>query len=107
MRPENQPDCAILPLLTYGMMHSIQLLADSLRSFAEHCVNSTLGELMQRSLLMVTTRAPKIGCDNAAKMTQSIRARGTMLKEEAVALGFLTGADFDRHVQPTKMKRAG
>jgi fumarate hydratase class II len=53
------------------MMHSIQLLADSLRSFSEHCVNGTLRELMQRSLLMVTTPAPKIGCDNAAKMTQS------------------------------------
>jgi fumarate hydratase class II len=53
------------------MMHSIQLLADSPRSFAEHCVNGTLRELMQRSRLMVTTPAPKIGCDNAAKMTQS------------------------------------
>jgi fumarate hydratase, class II len=89
------------------MMHSIPLRADSVRSFAEHCVNGTLRESMQRSLLMVTTRAPKIGCDNAAKMTQSTRARGTMLKEEAVAVGFLTDAEFDRHVQPAKMKRAG
>jgi fumarate hydratase class II len=30
-----------------------------------------------------------------------------MLKEEAVPLGFLTDAEFDRHVQPAKMKRAG
>jgi fumarate hydratase class II len=89
------------------MMHSIQLLADSVRSFAEHCVNGTLRELVQRSLLMVTTRAPKIGCDNAAKMTQSICACGTILKEEAVPVGFLTDAEFDRHVQPAKMKRAG
>jgi len=71
-------------------MHSIQLLADSVRSFAEHCVNRTLRELMQRSLLMVTTRAPKIGCDNAAKMTKSTCASGTMLKETAVPHGFLS-----------------
>jgi fumarate hydratase class II len=105
--PENPPDCAILSLLTYCMMHSIQQLADSVRSFAEHFVKVTLRESMQRSLLMVTARAPKIGCDNAAKMTQSKRARGTMLKEKAVPLGFVPGADFDRHVQPAKMKRAG
>jgi len=40
-------------------------------------------------------------------MTQSICACGTILKEEAVPVGFLTDAEFDRHVQPAKMKRAG
>jgi len=57
------------------MMHSIQLFADLVRSFTEHFVNDTLRELKQRSLMMVTTLAPNIGCDNAAKMTKSKHAR--------------------------------
>ena len=76
--PENQPTCAILSTLTYCMMHSIQLLAEAARSFAEHFVSNTLPELKQRSLMMVTTLAPNIGCDNAAKMTQSERARAEL-----------------------------
>ncbi len=76
--PENQPTCTILSTLTYCMMHSIQLLADAVCSFAEHFVSDTLRELKQRSLMMVTTLAPNIGCDNAAKMTQSEHARAEL-----------------------------
>ena len=46
-------------------------------------------ELMERSLMLVTALAPKIGYDNAAKVAKSAHARGTTLKEEAVRLGFV------------------
>src|SRR5947207_7248453 len=101
------------PLLAYCMMHSIQLLADVARSFTEHCVEGIradekrIGELMQRSLMLVTALAPKIGYDNAAKVAKSAHGRGTTLKEEAVRLGFVSAAEFDRLVQPDKMTRPG
>src|SRR5881227_2937990 len=101
------------PLLAYCMMHSIQLLADVARSFTEHCVDGIradekrIGELMQRSLMLVTALAPKIGYDNAAKVAKSAHGRGTTLKEEAVRLGFVSAAEFDRLVQPNKMTRPG
>ena len=50
---------------------------------------------------------PKIGYDNAAKVAKSAHARGTTLKEEAVRLGFVSAAEFDRLVQPEKMTRPG
>ena len=84
------------PVLAYCMMHSIQLLADVARSFTEHCVEGIradekrIRELMQRSLMLVTALAPKIGYDNAAKVAKSAHARGTTLKEEAVRLGFVS-----------------
>jgi fumarate hydratase, class II len=62
------------PLLAYCMMHSLQLLADVARSFTEHCVEGIranekrIQELMERSLMLVTALAPKIGYDNAAKV---------------------------------------
>jgi fumarate hydratase class II len=101
------------PLLAYCMMHSIQLLADVARSFTEHCVEGIradekrIKELMERSLMLVTALAPKIGYDNAAKVAKSAHARGTTLKEEALRLGFVSAAEFDRLVQPAKMTRPG
>jgi fumarate hydratase, class II len=101
------------PVLAYCMMHSIQLMADVARSFTEHCVagiradEKRIRELMERSLMLVTALAPKIGYDNAAKVAKSAHARGTTLKEEAVRLGFVTPAEFDRLVQPDKMTHPG
>jgi len=101
------------PVLAYCMMHSIQLLADVTRSFTQHCVEGIradekrIQDLMQRSLMLVTALAPKIGYDNAAKVAKTAHSRGTTLKEEAVRLGFVTPAEFDRLVQPDKMTHPG
>jgi len=101
------------PVLAYCMMHSIQLMADVARSFTEHCVEgiradeNRIRDLMGRSLMLVTALAPKIGYDNAAKVAKSAHARGTTLREEAVRLGFVSGAEFDRLVRPDKMTHPG
>src|SRR6266700_1586372 len=101
------------PVLAYCMMHSIQLMSDVARSFTEHCVEGIradekrIRELMERSLMLVTALAPRIGYDNAAKVAKSAHARGTTLKEEAVRLGFVSGDEFDRLVQPEKMTHPG
>ena len=97
------------PVLAYCMMNSIELLSDVVRSFTEHCVTGIradekrIADLMQRSLMLVTALAPKIGYDNAAKVAKSAHARGTTLKEEALRLGFVSESEFDRLVQPDKM----
>jgi fumarate hydratase class II len=81
------------------------------RSFTEHCVEgiradeNRIRELMERSLMLVTALAPKIGYDSAAKVAKSAHERGTTLKEEAVRLGFVSAAEFDRLVRPEKMTR--
>ena len=101
------------PVLAYCMMNSIELLSDVVRSFTEHCVTGIradekrIADLMQRSLMLVTALAPKIGYDNAAKVAKSAHARGTTLKEEALRLGFVSESEFDRLVQPDKMTHPG
>ena len=101
------------PVLAYNMMNSIQLLADASRSFTEHCVNGIeanaqrIKELMERSLMLVTAIAPKIGYDNAARVAKNAHARGTTLKEEAVRMGLVSDKEFDRLVRPEKMTRPG
>ena len=101
------------PILAQCMLQSIQLMADVARSFTEHCVvgiradEKRIHELMERSLMLVTALAPKIGYDNAAKVAKTAHARGTTLKEEAIRLGFVSAAEFDQLVQPDKMTHPG
>ena len=99
------------PLLAYTMLQSIRLLADAARSFTDNCVvdiranEQRIGELMQRSLMLVTALAPKIGYDKAAQIAKAAHANGTTLREEAIRLGHVTGAEFDRLMRPEKMIR--
>jgi fumarate hydratase, class II len=101
------------PVLAYCMMHSIELLADVSHSFTENCIEGIradekrIRELMERSLMLVTALAPRIGYDDAAKVAKTAHARGTTLKEEAVRLGFVSATEFDRLVHPEKMTRPG
>ncbi len=99
------------PVLAYCMMQSIRLLADAAQSFADNCVDGIkaneahIRELMERSLMLVTALAPKIGYDKATQVAKAAHANGTTLREEVVRLGFITGAEFDRLVQPAQMVR--
>ncbi|HWW47823.1 MAG TPA: class II fumarate hydratase [Xanthobacteraceae bacterium] len=101
------------PVLAHAMLHSIRIMADAARSFTEHCVEGIraneprIRELMERSLMLVTALAPKIGYDNAAKVAKSAHNRGTTLKEEAVRLGFVSDIEFDNLVKPDKMTHPG
>ena len=58
---------------------------------------------MSKSLMLVTALAPKIGYDNASKVAKRAHKNGTTLKEEAVALKFVSEAEFDKIVDPKKM----
>ena len=99
------------PVLAYCMLQSIQLLGDAVNSFTQNCVvgiranEPRIRELLQRSLMLVTALAPEIGYDKAAQVAKAANANGTTLREEAVRLGFISGAEFDRIVRPEKMTR--
>jgi fumarate hydratase class II len=99
------------PVLAYCMLQSIRLLGDAANSFTDNCVigiranEPRVRELMQRSLMLVTALAPHIGYDKAAQVAKAAHANGTTLRQEAVGLGFVTGAEFDRLVRPEQMTR--
>jgi fumarate hydratase class II len=99
------------PVLAHNMLQSIRLIGDAVRSFTDNCVvgitanEPRIRELMQRSLMLVTALAPRIGYDEAAQVAKAALANGTTLREEALRLGVLSGAEFDRLVRPEKMTR--
>ena len=101
------------PVIAFAMLQSIRLLADASRSFTDNCVvgiranEARIRELMERSLMLVTALAPKIGYDNAAKIAKRAHQNGTTLKHEALAGGFVTEQEFERLVRPERMTRPG
>ncbi len=97
------------PVMAYGLVQSIRLIADGARSFTDNCVVgisanlANIKELTNRSLMLVTALAPHIGYDNAAKVAKHAHAKGMTLREAALELELLSGADFDAWVRPEKM----
>jgi fumarate hydratase class II len=101
------------PVLAHCMLQSIRLVADAARSFADNCIagiranEPRIRELMERSLMLVTALTPVIGYDKAAAIAKAAHTNGTTLRDEAIRLGHLTGAEFDRLVRPERMVRPG
>jgi fumarate hydratase class II len=97
------------PMIAYNVLQSMQLLGDACSAFTDNCVvgiraNTTrIDQLMRESLMLVTALAPTIGYDNATKVAKTAHKNGTTLKHEAIALGFVDEATFDRVVRPEDM----
>ncbi|MEO8812755.1 MAG: class II fumarate hydratase [Caulobacteraceae bacterium] len=101
------------PVMSYNLLQSIRLLADAAVSFTENCVvgieprEGNIAAALERSLMLVTALAPKIGYDKAAAIAKAAHHNGTTLREEAVGGGYVTTAEFDALVRPEKMISPG
>jgi fumarate hydratase class II len=101
------------PVIANAVLQSIRLLADASVSFADNAVvgiepnRERLNDLLQRSLMLVTALAPKIGYDKAAAIAKAAHKNGTTLKEEALRSGHVTGEEFDAVVRPETMLAPG
>jgi fumarate hydratase class II len=58
---------------------------------------------LQNSLMLVTALTPHIGYDRSASIAKHAHAHGTTLREAALAVGQITGPQFDAWVQPAAM----
>lgn len=97
------------PMMAYNVLQSMQLLGDAASAFTDNLVvglkanKERIEKLMRESLMLVTALAPEIGYDNATKVAKTAHKNGTTLRQEAVALGFVDEATFDRVVRPENM----
>jgi fumarate hydratase class II len=97
------------PVIIANVLRSMRLLADAAVSFTDHCIaglepnRQNIEAHVQRSLMLVTALAPKIGYDKAAEVAKSAHKRGTTLKEEALRLGYVSAEEFDAIVRPEEM----
>jgi fumarate hydratase class II len=97
------------PLIGANVLRSIELLAIGMDSFAKNCVDglepdrARIGDLVDRSLMLVTALAPIIGYDNAAAIAKQAHRDGTTLRQAALSSGLVDEATFDTHVRPEDM----
>src|ERR1044071_4891077 len=97
------------PVMAYNFLQSVRLLSDAAISFTENCVTGiepredNIKAALDRSLMLVTALAPKIGYDNAAKIAKTAHKNGTTLREEAVGGGYVSDKEFDEVVRPENM----
>jgi fumarate hydratase class II len=99
------------PLIIYNIAHSITLITDGCTNFRKFLVEGTrpnlkkINEYVERSLMLVTALSPVIGYDRAAEIAHYALDNDLTLKAAALQLGFVTEAEFDRVVDPSKMVR--
>jgi fumarate hydratase class II len=97
------------PVIIYNFLQSVNLLADALVSFNEHCAvgiepdREAIRRNLERSLMLVTALNPHIGYENAAKIAKMAHGEGLTLKEAAIRSGLLTEEQFDAYVRPENM----
>ena len=97
------------PVIAANVLQSIRLLCDAAVSFSDNCVvgikanEENIAALMERSLMLVTALAPKIGYDNATTVAKTAHKNGTTLREEAVKGCYVTEEEFDTIVRPEDM----
>jgi fumarate hydratase class II len=97
------------PVMIFNLLHSARLLADACASFRRFLVEGLeanrehLARVVERSLMLVTALAPRIGYDAAARIAHKAQVEGTTLREACASLGALTEAEFDEIVQPARM----
>ena len=97
------------PVIAHALLQSVGLLADAASSFADHCITgirpdtARIADLVEKSLMLVTALAPRIGYDKAAAIAKAAHANGTTLRQEAVRLGYVTAEEFDSLVRPDAM----
>ena len=90
------------PVIADAALQSIRLIADACDSFRTNCIEGLAADeqriaaLVSKSLMLVTALAPVIGYDNAAKIAKQAHHNGTTLREEALALGLVDAATFDK-----------
>ena len=97
------------PIVINNFLHSARILADGAGTFRRYTIEGTelnrarIGELLDRSLMLVTALAPTVGYDKAAHIAHEAHVNGTTLREAALASGAIDAATFDRVVDARSM----
>ena len=97
------------PVIIHNFLHSVDLLTGACFAFREFCVDGLepdeeqIKRHLENSLMLVTALNPHIGYDNAAKVAKKAHKERITLRESAIALGLMSGEDFDAAVKPEEM----
>ena len=99
------------PLIIHNILQSIEIMADSGKTFALYCVKGIKADkkrikfLLDNSLMLITALAPKIGYDSASKIAKEAHKKGTTLRAEVIKSGTLSEKEYDKVMNPILMTK--
>ncbi|MEP6946303.1 MAG: class II fumarate hydratase [Acidobacteriota bacterium] len=97
------------PVMIHNFLHSVRLIHDACHGFVDYCIKGIelnrdkIDHYLHDSLMLVTALNQHVGYDNAAKIAKYAHKKKTSLRDAAIALEILEGAEFDRLVKPEEM----
>jgi len=103
----------MMPVIAYNLLQSIGILASSSRLLADRCVDGIVArrerceELVEKSLALVTSLAPRIGYDRAAEIAKESWKTGRTVRELAREKGVLPEAELEEVLDARRMTEGG
>jgi fumarate hydratase class II len=103
----------MMPVLAHAMLESCRLLANVVEVFRTKCVEglqankARCGELVERSMAMVTSLAPIIGYDKAAEIAKESARTGRTVREICKEWQILPEAELQKALDPVAMTKPG
>ena len=103
----------MMPVMAHNLLESIRLLANACEIFTDKCVTGIRAnkercqELVELSMAMVTSLAPKIGYDRAAEIAKESAATGRTVREISLEKKVLPEAELNRALDPIEMTQPG
>jgi fumarate hydratase class II len=103
----------MMPVMAHNLLESIRLLANACEVFVEKCVSGITAneercrELVELSMAMVTSLAPKIGYDRAAEIAKESAKTGRTVRELCRERKVLPEEELNRALDPVGMTEPG
>jgi fumarate hydratase class II len=103
----------MMPVMAHNLLCSIRLLGNVAEIFADKCVSGIqpnekrCAELIELSMAMVTSLAPKIGYDRAAEIAKESAKTGKTVREIALEKKVLPEAELNAALDPVAMTEPG
>jgi fumarate hydratase, class II len=103
----------MMPVMAHNILESIRLLGNAADAFTEKCVvgieanEERCRELVELSMAMVTSLAPKIGYDRAAEIAKESARTGKTVREICREKKVLLEDDLEGALDPVAMTQPG
>ena len=102
-----------MPLIADAIMDSINLLANVSNVFVDKLLSDLVvnqqrcTDLIDQSLMMVTSLAPKLGYDNAAKLAKQAFTENKTIRQLVQDQNLMEAKELDTLLDPGAMTRPG
>ena len=103
----------MMPVMAHNLLESIRLLANASDSLCEKCIEGITAnrercaELVEQSMAMVTSLAPRIGYDRAAEIAKESARTGKTVRELCLEKKVLPESELKQVLDPIAMTEPG